>query len=131
MKSTLENLRRLSILAFAVIAVFTSYILFAPTASATMSVGNLSQQVEEKDLVEVFSQYGPVKRVQLPRDRDTGKHRGSAFVELSSENEEQNAVDSLFGAELYGRIIKVNIAIPKALGGGTVGGGKNNSGGKR
>jgi RNA recognition motif-containing protein len=113
MKSILENLRRLSLLAFAVIAVFISYTLFPAYASATIYVENLSFDVQQEDLRQVFSAYGEVKRINLPTDRETGRSRGSAYVELFAEGEEQEAIDSLDGADWLGRNIKVSKAKPR------------------
>ena len=76
-------------------------------------VGNLSYDVTQDDLSEVFGEYGQVKRVQLPTDRETGRPRGFGFVEMSSENEEQKAIEALDGAEWMGRDIKVNKAKPR------------------
>lgn len=92
-------------------------------------VGNLSYQVTEDALSEVFSEYGTVKQVQLPTDRETGRMRGFGFVEMSSDAEEQAAIDALDGAEWMGRDMKVNKAKPKedrrSSGGG--GGGWSNN----
>jgi RNA recognition motif-containing protein len=76
-------------------------------------VGNLSYQVTEEDVNTVFSEYGTVTRVQLPTDRETGRMRGFGFVEMSSEAEEQAAIDALDGAEWMGRDLKVNKAKPR------------------
>lgn len=76
-------------------------------------VGNLSYQVAEEDIREVFSEYGTVKRVQLPVDRETGRLRGFGFVEMSSDAEEQAAIDALDGAEWMGRELRVNKARPR------------------
>jgi RNA recognition motif-containing protein len=76
-------------------------------------VGNLSYEVTEDALSAVFTEYGSVKRVQLPTDRETGRVRGFAFVEMSSEAEESAAIDALDGAEWMGRDLKVNKAKPK------------------
>ena len=76
-------------------------------------VGNLSYDVTQDDLSEVFSEYGTVKRVQLPTDRETGRPRGFGFVEMNSDAEEQKAIDALDGAEWMGRDIKVNKAKPR------------------
>ncbi len=76
-------------------------------------VGNLSFKVTEEDLVETFSEYGTVKSVQLPKDRETGRMRGFAFVEMSSDAEETAAIDALDGAEWMGRDLKVNKAKPR------------------
>lgn len=85
-------------------------------------VGNLSYQVTEEDVSTIFSEYGTVKRVQLPTDRETGRMRGFGFVEMSSEAEELAAIDALDGAEWMGRDLKVNKAKPReerpASGGG-------------
>ncbi len=89
-------------------------------------VGNLSYDVEEKDLKEVFSEYGDVKNVQLPTDRETGRMRGFGFVEMVTEADEQKAIEALDGAEWMGRNLKVNKAKPKTDGGG---GGRRDGGG--
>ena len=65
-------------------------------------VGNLSYEVTSEDLNEVFAEYGTVSRVQVPMDRETGKMRGFAFVEMASEAEEAAAIAALDGAELDG-----------------------------
>ena len=75
-------------------------------------VGNLSYDVTQDDLSEIFSEYGTVKRVQLPTDRETGRPRGFGFVEMNNDAEEQKAIDPLDGAEWMGRDIKVNKAKP-------------------
>lgn len=76
-------------------------------------VGNLSYDVTEDDLNKVFAEYGSVSRVQLPTDRETGKVRGFAFVEMGTEEEESAAIDALDGAEWMGRDLKVNKAKPR------------------
>jgi len=76
-------------------------------------VGNLSFQATEEDVREVFGEYGTVKRVSLPMDRETGKKRGFAFVDLEAEAEEDLAIEKLDGAEWMGRVLKVNKAKPK------------------
>ncbi|MEY3869214.1 MAG: RNA recognition motif domain-containing protein [Microcoleaceae cyanobacterium] len=85
-------------------------------------VGNLSYEVTEDALTSVFVEYGTVKRVQLPKDRETGRVRGFAFVEMSSEAEELAAIEALDGAEWMGRDLKVNKAKPKEDRGGGYGG---------
>ncbi|AKG23572.1 RNA recognition motif domain-containing protein [Calothrix sp. 336/3] len=94
-------------------------------------VGNLSYEVEQDDLKRVFAEYGTVKSVQLPVDRETGRVRGFAFVEMSSEAEETAAIEALDSAEWMGRNLKVNKARPKTDGGSFGGGGRrgNNGGG--
>jgi RNA recognition motif-containing protein len=90
-------------------------------------VGNLSYQVTQAELTEVFAEYGTVKRVQIPTDRETGKIRGFAFVEMGSDAEEDKAITELDGAEWMGRSLKVNKAKPRednrGGGGGSFGGG--------
>jgi RNA recognition motif-containing protein len=76
-------------------------------------VGNLSYQVTEDDIKEVFGEYGTVKRVQVPTDRETGRMRGFAFVEMNSDAEETAAIEALDGAEWMGRDLKVNKAKPR------------------
>ena len=73
-------------------------------------VGNLSYEVTEKDLSSVFAEYGSVKRISVPTDRDTGRVRGFAFVEMDSEEQETSAISALDGAEWMGRTMKVNKA---------------------
>ena len=91
-------------------------------------VGNLSYEVNQEDLNEVFSEYGKVKRVHLPTDRETGRKRGFGFVEMETEAEEEKAIETLDGAEWMGRDLKVNKARPRenrnSFGGG--GGGRRN-----
>jgi RNA recognition motif-containing protein len=79
----------------------------------TIYVGNLSFQATEEDVREVFGEYGSVKRVSLPMDRETGKKRGFAFVDLDTDAEEDAAIEQLDGAEWLGRVLKVNKAKPK------------------
>jgi RNA recognition motif-containing protein len=76
-------------------------------------VGNLNYEVSPEDLSEVFSEYGKVKRVHLPTDRETGRKRGFGFVEMETEAEEDKAIETLDGAEWMGREIKVNKARPR------------------
>ncbi|MEG4250996.1 RNA-binding protein [Microcoleus sp. AT3-A2] len=76
-------------------------------------VGNLSYEVTSDDLSEVFAEYGTVSRVQVPMDRETGRMRGFAFVEMASEAEEAAAIAALDGAEWMGRDLKVNKAKPR------------------
>ncbi|KST62111.1 RNA recognition motif domain-containing protein [Mastigocoleus testarum] len=76
-------------------------------------VGNLSYSVTEEDLSKVFSEYGTVKRAQIPLDRETGRSRGFGFVEMESETDESAAIEALDGAEWMGRQMKVNKARPR------------------
>lgn len=79
----------------------------------TIYIGNLSYQATADDLTEVFAEYGAVKRISLPVDRETGRMRGFAFVELAEEAQEDTAIADLDGAEWLGRQLKVNKAKPK------------------
>jgi RNA recognition motif-containing protein len=91
-------------------------------------VGNLSYEVTREDLTEIFAEYGSVKRVQLPVDRETGRMRGFGFVEMSSDAEEDAAIEALDGAEWMGRDMRVNKAKPREESGG--GGGRSGGGGR-
>ena len=88
----------------------------------TIYIGNLSFQAEQEDLLDLFSQYGEVAKCSLPLDRETGRKRGFAFVEMANEADEQKAVDDLQNVEWMGRMIRVNKATPRQGGGGGGGG---------
>ncbi|NJM46651.1 MAG: RNA-binding protein [Alkalinema sp. RU_4_3] len=79
----------------------------------TIYVGNLSYQATAENLREVFADYGEVKRVVVPTDRETGRVRGFAFVELNEDTGEDNAITELDGAEWMGRQLRLNKAKPK------------------
>jgi RNA recognition motif-containing protein len=89
-------------------------------------VGNLSFDVTQEDLTQVFADYGTVKRVQLPVDRESGRPRGVGFVEMETEAAEETAISELDGASWMGRVLKVNKAKPREEGGNRTGG--NNRG---
>ncbi|BAU15349.1 RNP-1 like RNA-binding protein [Leptolyngbya sp. NIES-3755] len=76
-------------------------------------VGNLSYEVMQDNLSEIFAEHGTVKRVQLPTDRETGRVRGFAFVEMATQAEEEAAIEALNGAEWMGRDLTVNKAKPR------------------
>ncbi len=76
-------------------------------------VGNLNYEINQEDLNEVFSEYGNVKRVHLPTDRETGRKRGFGFVEMETEAAETKAIETLDGAEWMGRELRVNKARPR------------------
>jgi RNA recognition motif-containing protein len=90
-------------------------------------VGNLAYTVTEADLTSVFAEYGSVKRVQLPTDRETGRARGFGFVEMDTEAQEESAIAALNGAEWEGRDLKVNKARPREERGSSGGGYRSNS----
>jgi RNA recognition motif-containing protein len=100
-------------------------------------VGNLAYTATEGDITEVFSEYGAVSRVTVPTDRETGRPRGFAFVEMEKEADEDAAIEALDGAEWMGRELRVNKARPKEKrpsGGGSrgnFGGGGGRDGGNR
>ena len=79
----------------------------------TIYIGNLAYQATEDDLRTVFAEYGTIQRVFLPTDRETGRMRGFAFVEMSDEAEEESAISDLDGAEWMGRQLRVNKAKPR------------------
>jgi RNA recognition motif-containing protein len=95
----------------------------------TIYVGNLSFDAEVEDLQQLFASYGSVRKCSLPLDRDTGRKRGFAFVEMSSDAEETTAIDDLQNVEWMGRSIRVNKAEPRTGGGGGGGGGYGGGGG--
>jgi len=90
-------------------------------------VGNLDFAATDSSVRSMFEQYGTVDRVNLVTDRDTGRSRGFAFVEMSNTQEADRAIAGLNGADFQGRALNVNEARPKGEGGG--GGGRGNSGG--
>ncbi len=79
-------------------------------------VGNLPYEVTQDDLKDVFKEYGTVKRVHIPTDKESGEMRGFGFVEMESETQEQSAIDELDGAEWLGRELRVNKAKPRKEG---------------
>jgi len=78
----------------------------------TIYIGNLSYRATEEDLKAVFAEYGTVKRVVLPTDRETGRMRGFACVEMMEDAQEDAAIAELDGAEWMGRPLRVNKAKP-------------------
>jgi RNA recognition motif-containing protein len=94
---------------------------------AKIYVGNCSFDVTEQQLRDVFSAYGEVDSVSVITDRDTGRPRGFAFVEMSDASAAQAAIRGVNGTELGGRTLNVNEARPKGNGGG--GGGRGGGGG--
>ena len=95
-------------------------------------VGNLPYEIGEAELQELFSSAGPVDSVNVMRDQATGRPRGFAFVEMSTEEGAQAAIRTLNESQLGGRNLTVNEARPKAArggGGGFGGGGGSSRGG--
>jgi len=93
-------------------------------------VGNMSFQTSEDDLRALFQPFGEIVRVNIPTDRDTGRARGFAFVEMSNASEASAAIAALNGRELGGRQLRVNEAQPKTEGGGGRGGSGGGGGGR-
>jgi len=90
-------------------------------------VGNLPYEVGETELQELFARAGSVESVNVMRDQATGRARGFAFVEMSTDEEAQNAITAMNGTQVGGRSLTVNEARPKAprSGGGFGGGGSH------
>src|SRR6266571_5949851 len=99
-------------------------------------VGNMSFQTSEDDLKELFKPFGQVARIHIAMDRETGRARGFAFVEMPNDEEAAKAMAGLDGKEAGGRNLKVNEARPRGEGGPSRGpktfgkGGGFNKGGK-
>ena len=95
-------------------------------------VGNLPFRAEREDVLQLFSPFGEVINCSLPLERDTGRKRGFAFVEMADEAIEATAIDGLQGTELMGRPLRINKAEPRGSGGPRRGGrggyGGNNGG---
>ena len=91
-------------------------------------VGNLDFGATEDSLRALFEAHGAVERVSIMTDRDTGRSRGFAFVEMTNADEAERAIAALNGANLGGRALNVNEARPKTAGGGG-GGGRGFGGG--
>src|SRR5580698_9699040 len=98
-------------------------------------VGNMSFQTTESDLTELFKGFGEVTRVHVAMDRETGRARGFAFVEMPNDEEAAKAITGLNGKEVGGRSLKVNEARPRGESGpprsprGFSGGSNSGSGG--
>ena len=97
-------------------------------------VGNLPFRAEREDVSQLFAPFGEVLSCSLPLERDTGRKRGFAFIEMADEATESTAIDGLQGTELMGRPLRINKAEPRGSGGSRRGprggyGGGNNGGG--
>ena len=86
-------------------------------------VGNLPFRAEQEDVAELFAPFGEVTNCALPLERDTGRKRGFAFVEMAEPESEDRAIEALQGAELMGRPLRINKAEPRPAPGGGGGGG--------
>ena len=99
--------------------------------AAKLYIGNLSFNTTTQDLEEMCGEFGTVQSVNIIEDRETGRSRGFAFVEMSSDEEAQNAISALNGKEIDGRSLTVNEAKEREAGGGGRGGGGGGRGGRR
>src|SRR5436190_18815913 len=91
-------------------------------------VGNLSFQTTDDDLNQMFSEVGQVESVQIITDRDTGRSKGFAFVEMSDDAAATKAIERFNGKEVNGRALTVNEARPKDSGSRGSGGGRDRGG---
>ena len=117
----------------AILSLIVSF-YFQSNFQVSIFVGNLPFRAEQEDVVELFSPFGEVANCSLPLERDTGRKRGFAFVEMADEAVEASAIESLQGAELMGRPLRINKAEPRGSaprrGGGGYGGGGYGGGGQ-
>jgi RNA recognition motif-containing protein len=97
--------------------------------SSKLYVGNLSFDTTQEDLERMFAESGSVQSASIIEDRDTGRSRGFAFVEMSSAEEAQAAITALNGKEIDGRALLVNEAKPRENRAGGGGGGRGGYGG--
>ena len=96
--------------------------------STKLYVGNLAFRTTSQELQDLFAQAGTVQSASVVEDRETGRSRGFAFVEMSTNEEAAAAIDQFNGKDLGGRLLKVNEAKPRENRGGS-GGGRNFGGG--
>jgi cold-inducible RNA-binding protein len=96
--------------------------------SMKLYVGNLAFQTSSEDLQQLFSQAGTVESASVVEDRDTGRSRGFGFVEMSSKEEGEAAIQQFNGKEVGGRSLTVNEAKPREDRGGRGGGGGGRGG---
>lgn len=104
--------------------------------STKLYVGNLAFQTTSQELQQLFGQAGTVQSASVVEDRDTGRSRGFAFVEMSTQEEATSAIEQFNGKEVGGRALKVNEAKPRENRGGggfsdNRGGGYGGNGGRR
>ncbi|MFN9407847.1 MAG: RNA recognition motif domain-containing protein, partial [Akkermansiaceae bacterium] len=101
-------------------------------------MGNLPYTATEEDVTDLFAAYGPVERVKIITDRETGRSKGFAFVTLGDQSQLNAAIEALDGQDYQGRALRVNASEPKEArpggfrsGGGGGGGGGGGYGGER
>ena len=97
--------------------------------STKLYVGNLAFQTTSEELQSLFAQAGTVESASVVEDRMTGRSRGFAFVEMSSPDEANAAIEQFNGKEVGGRALKVNEAKPRENRGGGFGGNRGGGGG--
>lgn len=90
--------------------------------NSKLYVGNLSYSTGEGDLQTLFAQAGTVKSVSLITDRDTGRSKGFAFIEMASQSDAEKAISLFNGKQLGDRALTVNVAKPREERGGGFGG---------
>jgi RNA recognition motif-containing protein len=103
--------------------------LFLEDPVKKLFVGNLPFTTNEDEVRAMFAEFGDVQGVTIPTDRDTGKPRGFAFVEMAQDDDAEKAIAAVNGKRVGGRALNVNEARPKEGGGG--GGGHRGGGGGR
>ncbi len=96
-------------------------------------VGNLPYTATEEDVTDLFAAYGPVERVKIITDRETGRSKGFAFVTLGDQSQLNASIEALNGQDYHGRALRVNASEPKEArpGGFRSGGGGGGYGGER
>ena len=92
-------------------------------------VGNLPYTATEEDVTGLFAAYGPVERVKIITDRETGRSKGFAFVTLGDQSQLNAAIEALNGYDYQGRALRVNASEPKEFKPGGGGGGERRGGG--
>jgi RNA recognition motif-containing protein len=92
-------------------------------------VGNLPYSATEEDVSGLFASYGPVERVKIITDRETGRSKGFAFVTLGDQSQLNAAIEALNGFDYQGRALRVNASEPKEAGSGGFGGERRGGGG--
>lgn len=98
---------------------------------ARIYVGNLNYRTDEEALRDAFGEFGDVTDVHIVMDRETGRSRGFAFVEMPDDDQANEAIEAMNGKEFDGRSLTVNVARPRTGGGGGGGGGGGRGGGSR
>ena len=109
--------------------VVSKVVVFRVSFVTNIYVGNLSFNAGDDDVRSAFEQYGEVTSVNIIMDRETGRSRGFAFVEMADGDSAAEAIENLNGAAISGRNVTVNEARPREKRGGGGGGGRGGYGG--